>query len=559
MKGIQDTSSLTYRQLMGNGLRYEVPRFQRDYTWETEQWDDLWYDINALRKKEEADHYMGYLVLQTPDNKGFQIIDGQQRLTTISIIILAVLKCLDSLGNAGTDTENNKKRLDALRSSYIGYIDPVTLISSNKLKLNRNSDDFYRQQLVLLRDLPSRNINSSERQMKDCFNWFYEKIRKEFTTGESLAHFIDDLADKLFFTRITVSDDFNAFRVFETLNARGVQLSAADLLKNYFFSVVDESKPHKSEIDELELLWSKTVEKLGNKKFEDYLRYFWNSRNKTIRKPALFKAIRKNIIDKTQVFDIVRELNDVADVYVALQNPEDELWSGKNEIKESLQTLQLFQIKQTLSLFISGYYNLSEQSFSKLVQTCATISFRYNVIGGLNPNEQEDIYNSIANLISKTKHFDISAFKPVYVSNDNFETAFSNKVFKNTQRNHKIVKYILAKIEAYRFRNGITTSGDSYTVEHILPENADDSWGNFDNEAINRSVFRLGNLTLLERVLNKDAGILKFSEKKDFYAKSNSKITQQVAENFDNWEESSISSRQRELAKDAKSIWQVQF
>ena len=88
MKGIQNTSSKTYRQLMGNGLRYEIPKFQRDYTWETENWDDLWQDIKALLNDENVEHYLGYLVLQTINNKEFQIIDGQQRLTTFSLMIL---------------------------------------------------------------------------------------------------------------------------------------------------------------------------------------------------------------------------------------------------------------------------------------------------------------------------------------------------------------------------------------------------------------------------------------------------------------------------------------
>lgn len=559
MKGIQDTSSLTYRQLMGNGLRYEIPQFQRDYTWEIEQWDDLWHDIKLLRKDEESDHYMGYLVLQTSDNKNFQIIDGQQRLTTISVMILGVLKCLKDLAENEIDRENNIKRMEALRSSYIGYLDPVTLISNNKLKLNRNTDDYYRQHLVLLKELPLRNINSSEKQMRECFNWYYERIKKDFTTGEALAAFIDSLSDKLFFTRISVSDDFNAFRVFETLNARGVQLSAADLLKNYLFSIVDESKPHKSEIEELELLWSKVIGKLGNQKFEDYLRYYWNSKNKTVRKNALFKTIRKGINNKTQAFELIRELNDVADIYMAFQNPDDDLWKGKPEISGALGELKLFQVKQTLSLFITGYSNLDEIGFTKLVKSCSIVSFRYNIIGGLNPNEQEDAYNAIALNINKTKHFNVEDLKGIYVSNDNFETSFSNKIFKSTTRNHKIAKYIFSKIEKYKYKNDIPVESDLYTIEHILPESADESWGQFDNEAIGRSVYRLGNLTLLEKKLNKEASTLKFSEKKLIYKESNCKLTTSLIEQFDEWNETYLSNRQKELAKDAKSIWQIQF
>jgi uncharacterized protein with ParB-like and HNH nuclease domain len=557
MKGIQDTTSLTYRQLMGNGLRYEIPKFQRDYTWEVEQWDDLWHDIDVLRKHEESDHYMGYLVLQSPDSKNFKIIDGQQRLTTLSIIVLAVLKSLNDLVDNNIDGEKNSKRIEALRSSYIGYLDPVTLISNNKLKLNRNSDDYYRHSLVLLNKLPLRNINASERHMRDCFQWFYDKIKNDFATGEALAGFIDELADKLFFTRISVSDDFNAFRVFETLNARGVQLSASDLLKNYLFSVVDEAGSHKSEVEELELLWSKVIDKLGNQKFEDYLRYYWNSKNKTVRKTALFKTIRKNISTKADVFALIRELNDLADVYIALQNPDDDLWKNNLGVKEALRELQLFNIKQTMSLFISGKNNLSDKDFEKLVKTCSIISFRYNVIGGLNPNEQEDAYNSIALSITKNTPFNLNDFKSVYVSDENFETTFSNKLFKDTGRSHKIVKYIFSKMEKYKNKNDIPPDSDIYSVEHILPESADENWGDFDNEAINRSVYRLGNLVLLEKNLNKDAGTKKYDEKRLVYSRSNCKSTEALSRQFEIWNEENLSYRQRALAKDAKSIWRL--
>ena len=318
MKGIIDTSSMTYRQIMGNGIKYEIPKFQRDYTWETEHWDDLWQDILQLLSDEETEHYMGYLVLQTTDNKNYQIIDGQQRLTTMSIIILAVLKCLDDLVENEVENESNQKRKDTLHNSYIGTIDPVTLITNNKLKLNRNSDDYYRNYIVLLKDLPIRNPNASQKHMRECFNWYYDRIKKKFKTGLDLAAFIDGIVDKLFFTVIKVSDQLNAFKVFETLNARGVQLSSSDLLKNYLFSIVDETNPHENEIEELEKLWSGIIGKLGTLKFEDYLRYFWNSSHKTVSKKNLFKTIKNEIKSKEQTFALLRDLLDTVDLYIAI-------------------------------------------------------------------------------------------------------------------------------------------------------------------------------------------------------------------------------------------------
>ena len=558
MKGIQGTSNKTYRQLMGNGLRYEIPKFQRDYSWEAEHWDDLWQDIRALLADEDNEHYMGYLVLQTSNNKEFQIIDGQQRLTTLSLLILSTLKCLKELVDSGIEAENNLKRKDSLLNSYIGYVDPVTLISNNKLKLNRNSDDYYKQHLVLLKELPLRNTNSSEKHIRECFNWYYDRIKKEFNTGESLAAFIDNIVDKLFFTVIEVTDQLNAFKVFETLNARGVQLSSADLLKNYLFFVVDETKPHISEIEELENIWSKIVGKLGEQKFEDYLRYYWNSINKSVGKKNLFKNVKGNIKSKEQVFELIRNLNDTADLYLAIQNPEDEFWRDKPDIRKSLKELKLFQIRQINSLFLSALRNLEVENFKKLAKICSVISFRYNIIGGLNPNAQEDVYNTVALKISSNKRFEVADFQTIYVSDLNFENDFSTKEFKNTTRNHKIVKYILSKIEVYQHKNEIDPESDLFTIEHILPENADDTWGNFTFEEINRSVYRMGNLTLLERKLNREAGQKGYVEKIVLFAQSNSELTKTLPDNFNTWNEDKLAARQRELAKHAKAIWKIQ-
>ncbi|MEM9985813.1 MAG: DUF262 domain-containing protein, partial [Bacteroidota bacterium] len=212
MKGIQDTSSSTLRQLLGNGLRYNIPKFQRDYSWTNEQWDDLWQDIEAVRQGDEPAHYLGYLVLQTQDDKSYKVIDGQQRMTTLSLLIIAIIKVLDDLVMSGIDPEKNKLRRDTFRNSYVGYLDPVSLVAVNKLSLNRNNDDFYRQKIVPLQTLPSRGLNSSEKLMRNCFGWFYSKIKQQFTTGESIASYLDEIIDRLFFTVITVNDELNAFR-----------------------------------------------------------------------------------------------------------------------------------------------------------------------------------------------------------------------------------------------------------------------------------------------------------------------------------------------------------
>ncbi|TAN40622.1 MAG: DUF262 domain-containing protein [Nitrospirae bacterium] len=558
MKGIRDTSSETYRQLMGNGLGYEIPKFQRDYSWDTEHWDDLWQDMYSLNT-DEYEHYMGYLVLQSSDNKNFQVIDGQQRLTTLSILVLAVLKCLQELADKGIDAEQNIKRKDALRNSYIGYLDPVTLISKNKLKLNRNNDDYYRNYMAPLQSLPIRNVNVSEKQMRGCFFWLYERIKRTYATGESLAGFIDSIVDKLFFTVIKVSDELNAFKVFETLNARGVKLSSSDLLKNYLFSVVDATSPHRSELDEMEQLWSKVIGNLGSEKFPEFLRLYWNSLNKTVRKNDLFKAIRKEIKTKGDAFSLIRELNNSADVYMALQNPDDDLWKGKQDISNHLRELKLFRVKQPFSLLMSAYTSLEESEFKRVLRACSVISFRYNVIGGLNPNEQENVYNTVALSIRRNKQFNIGDLRDIYPDDERFESEFSSKTFKSTQGNHRIAKYIFAEIERYKYHTDIDQGSDLYTIEHILPESSGDAWNNLGYEIIERCVYRLGNLTLLEKSLNKETGIDGFTDKKVVFAKSSIQLTRSIANYYNEWNEESISARQKRLAVEAKSIWRLQF
>ncbi|SAY38821.1 RloF, partial [Candidatus Synechococcus spongiarum] len=290
-----NTANSTLRQLLANGLRYRVPMFQRDYAWGPDEWDDLWQDMVALVDEEDAEpaHYMGYLVLQSPNNREFDIIDGQQRMTTMSVLILAAIAHLMDLSMAEGADSKNRQRADQLRNSYIGYLDPVTLVSQSKLTLNKNNDRFYKHYLIPLEEpLRKQGLNVSENLLRQAFLWFKDHIKKQSSEdGVAVARFIDALVDKLLFTVITVTDELNAFKVFETLNARGVRLSATDLLKNCLFSVVSRDKSHEQDIKGLEDRWDGIVNLLGSERFPEFLRTFWNSRNKLVRKAELFKVI----------------------------------------------------------------------------------------------------------------------------------------------------------------------------------------------------------------------------------------------------------------------------
>lgn len=560
MEGIKDTSTLTFRKILGNGLTYVIPKFQRDYSWESEHWDDLWQDLEDLYTDNENAHYMGYLVLQTSDQKEHKIIDGQQRITTMSLLIISVLKRLKELEETGIDPEKNKLRREQLQNSYIGYLDPVTLVPKNKLKLNRNNDNFYRAYIVPMGHIPQRNTNASEKLMRACFEWYYKKVYARFKTGEELVGFIDKIVDKLFFTVITVGDELNAYKVFETLNARGVQLSSSDLLKNYLFSTVDAdpSGAHNEDFNQLEIYWDQIINKLGSEKLPEFLRYYWNSFNKTVRKNDLFKTIKRSILTKQQVFYILRDLVIKADSYKALLNPNDELWVGKNEVVKHLEELRIFGAKQPISLLMSAYTNLNDSDFLKVLKICSIIYMRYNVIGGLNPNDQESVFNKIANYIAENKSFKKSDFGDIYPNDDEFEVNFANKELSNTARNRKVIKYILTRIENIVSGVEYDFTSDKNSIEHILPEHPNDDW-DVSDEVVDRCRYKLGNMTLLEKGKNNDLQNALYSVKKDVFETSSFATTKKIASDYANWGEDEIIKRQKWMARQAKSIWSLQL
>lgn len=235
------TSDVTFLDLIGNGKKYRVPAFQRDYSWEEEQWEDLWNDIEEMTTSKDARHYMGALVVEAISDREFQIIDGQQRVATLSILALAVIDTLRSLGDTEEERARNQDRAARLRERFIGEKDPASLLESSKLFLNDNDNAFYQDYLVQLRRPNNpRGLPRSNRLLWECFLWFKRRLDdKKPQTGEWFAGLLSEtVARQLLFILITVEDELSAYVVFETLNARGLELSSTDLLKNYLFSRV---------------------------------------------------------------------------------------------------------------------------------------------------------------------------------------------------------------------------------------------------------------------------------------------------------------------------------
>lgn len=523
-----NTSNENYKQLVSGGGTYRIPRFQRDYSWKDEHWEDLWSDILELMEDgEDASHYMGYLVLQPRSGGVLDVIDGQQRLTTLSIFVLAAMRKLLELKDAGIDADNNNLRLEEIRRTYIGQLDPVSLSVSAKLTLNRNNDRYYQDYLTTLRTMPSRGFKASEHAMRKATEWFSRRISdyikqrnvSDPEQGPMLAALIDGVSRGLFFTKIIVDDDLNAYKVFETLNARGVKLSAPDLLKNYLFSVISRDSPTEptdNELDAIEDRWSDILDRLQSENVSSYLRTYWGYKNSFVREADLFKVIKKSITTRSQVYDLVRGLEDGLEIFLALSNPDQSDW--ESEEKENAKLLKLFSVRQPFALLMAAKEKIPT-GFGQILGAIVNITFRYNVISNLQAAEQERVYSRVAIGITNGSLTDsrsvISALRQIYPGDDVFRSNFAAKSLDtSSSRNKGIVRYILAKIEAQSASVTYSLPPPEITLEHILPVNPSGNWTGFNDVDISTEAFRLGNMILLESQLNHDAGNLPFEKKR---------------------------------------------
>ena len=561
-----NTRNDNFSKLLGNGVTYRVPRFQRDYSWGDDEWEDLWADIlETVKVNGEPAHYMGYLVLQTTNGKVYDVIDGQQRLTTMSIIVLAAMRNLEELAENPADNGKSSIRSNRLRETYIGYLDPVTLLSKSKLELNRNSDYYYKTYLASLKkNPPQRNINASENALRKSYEYFYQKIN-EYTKDEldksaAIADLTEKMSHNLFFTVILVTDELNAYKVFETLNARGVRLSSTDLLKNYLFHVLYKGNIDQKDLDLLDERWQKMVHRLGEEDFPDFLRNHWNSRNKFVRQNELFKKISSAIKDRGEVFNLLRNVEDDIDIYLGLSSPEASHLS--QNAKENASILKLFDVTQPYPLLMTAFRNFEINDFEKILRWITIISFRYNVICKLQTNEQASRYSSAAENITAKKVESVDDLIPylrnIYPSDDNFRTAFAERLFNTKNpRNTRILKYLLGKIEYSKSQLTVPFQSDKVTIEHICPLNPETGWNSFTNEERESLCGRLGNLTLLPDNVNREIGNASYEEKRQKFQSSPYKLTQEIAENYSEWSPSTIESRQKEMAKIATSIWRI--
>ncbi|SFV87764.1 RloF [hydrothermal vent metagenome] len=556
-----EPSNQTFKALLGNGVKYHVPRFQRDYSWEQEHWEDLWEDIE---NSNEEEHYMGYIVLQRnkEDKNAFSIIDGQQRLITLSLFVLASMSKIQNLINADKDSKDNKVRLDEIRRNFIGTLSPATLMPYNKLILNRNNNAKFKLLTDDLKPLKNSRLTRTDKLMSDCFKFFYEKITQN--SGIDIVNSIEKITDSMLFTKIIVDDNLNAYKVFETLNARGVQLSTPDLLKNYLFSQVDNNRTvANEELDDMDEKWSEIISELGERNFTDFVRYYHNANYPLVTKKKLFASVRNKIQQPQEAKNYLKNLSKYTPIYTALNNPEDSLWSeqGYSSVKSYLKAFKLFNIKQPFLLLLTAYEKFNADEFVKLTKYLYILSIRYNVIAHYSPNKLDKVYNTLAVKIS-TQEFKRAShiknqpeFKSLYPSDATFQAIFKYHTMPSRQSNKKI-RFLLTEIEN-KLANTHSTYGN-WTLEHIIPYHIPDKWVEYYEGQYSQEIDRLGNMTLLTTQENKDCGTQLFDKKQAIYQNSNSELSKKISA-YEEWDSETLERHQDWLAQQAVNTWKINY
>ena len=558
-----DTRTTSFGDLISNGKIYRVPPFQRDYSWNEENWEDLWQDILVLHTIPDSSHYMGAIVLQNSSilDKEFTIIDGQQRLATLSIIAIVVIDKIQKLVEKEEEKEANQERQEILKRTYLGDRDARSLRYSSKIILNENNDDFYQSHLINLR--PPLNVHSlakSNQLLWQAFKYFsdqMERLSDVVQIGEKLASFLTDIiAQKLLFIQINVEDELNAYTVFETLNARGIELSSTDLLKNYLFSLFQGQ----DDLKEAQRQWKRIIQTVQMEKFPEFLRYYLSLKQTRVRRERLFKTVRETVKDGQQAFELLNQLESYSSLFIALSNSNDEFWRDSPQNRPYIRELELFRVRQAYPILFIAYKQFSSEDFTRLLKLVSVLSFRYTVVGSLNPSELETLYNNVAISITNDQITNpkqvFDNLRSVYVSDEKFQQDFSLLSIPTKGQKKKLSRYILYKLEMDASR--IDINEDSFSIEHILPESPNSEWRkNFTDAQIEEMVYRIGNVTPLEPSKNREVGNELYSVKQEAYQQSVYQLTQNIL--AEEWTPNTLSNRQKELAKRAIHIWRSDF
>lgn len=537
---------------IGKGKKtFNIPVYQRNYDWQEENCKKLFTDIeNIIKHNEEIEHFLGTVVYVLTkierDYEEYVLIDGQQRITSISLLLKALHEKIISEDTKESIWEQyliNKKSPDNIRIR----LKPIESDSVSYKQLIDNNDD-------------SSNSNV-------CKNY---KIFKELLENSHYsAEQIYSALYKIELVTIKLEKDKkseNPQLIFESLNSTGLSLTQADLIRNYLLM----NSEYEKQTVLYKNFWLKIEIELTNKKISDFIRDFLTMKTG--------KIANKNKVydDFKEYMRIQKELNEEAVLEELVTYSKYYNWflnanSNNEKLNEKLKHFKY--LKNTtvypllLSIFEDTYYykKLDEDKLLKIIDLLISYIFRRTICGYktssinkvfasipkkiLENQNEKDIYFKIEKNLMERR------LETIFPRDEEFKVNF---IKYNFEKNKELLRYTLKELEQ-KVSNNIINDTSNLNIEYIMPENLNSEWKlelgekKFENTHL-EYLGTIGNSSLIENDLlryNKN-----FKTKKEFYQKSNIEITRNI-NNYQVWTDNEIKNRAEQLYEKSKEIWSI--
>lgn len=562
-------SEAEIQHIFKNSNLFTVPDYQRLYSWDEEQWSEFWKDLTSITQDDT--HFLGSIVVI--QHKGsfdqldtLELVDGQQRLTTISLLLRVMQEYYEDRG----DPNGIGEKID---EDYIHETD----FDNNeypKLELSRFDNEEYQEIL----DGNPQSV-SEENQLRKAYEFFSDKVRNE--SKEEIDRLRKHLLRSLTIVVVECDSTGSAFRLFETLNNRGLELSAVDLMKNALLQVASEK--HGDDSDEYQHIrdqWERVLETVVHRisQPDRFFRQYIMSRSEpdvegSVTPRELYDTFREIIetelpTENVTLSDYVDGMVEKAELYIGLVNGGVDVYPQpqQKKINKRIQNLNDIEASHARTLLLRAFEEFSDyEDVLSLLRMLEVFMVRWRVAGYQTGSNLDKIFSDLCSDAFddsdplKTIRLRLEEEAP---SDDEFRSQFANADFSRNSQ----TKYILDQIEGHHYMN--SGNGKKYNratvdIEHIAPQRTYTAkkyspWRDIVGVAeaeFNQYRNRLGNLTLLEERLNQTASDNPFDQKKEVYTDSDFEMTQAVCDEYDEWSIEQIEDRSERMADIGVDIW----
>lgn len=527
-----EVNKQSVKQLLetGKNSKFVIPEYQRPYAWTDEQIQTLFDDlVEYTENNNESTYFLGTIVSYENDNNEQEIIDGQQRITSLFLLLRALYSKLESMIET-PESKNFKAQIESAlweQDELTAAVDfEKTLISSKVM--GDDGNEVFSQILITGITIKDAKDNYSQN-----YNQLVSLIEEYATSQPELLYwFIRNVLNKAILLPITADSQDTALTIFSTLNDRGLALSDADIFKAKIYNNLDKG----GKVEFIKT-WQQLDEDAGDANesiqrlfyyYMFYLRAVENDRNTTT--PGVRKYYSKNNFERLYQNDVLEQLSIILNLWIVINNRveiDDEEWSKNIEINQALDSLTSYPNefwKYPVVIYYLKYYkndNFEVEFLAFLKKLFAVLAARYIVTPTINAVKR-GILNLNAEIINSTK--------PKFDFNNIDEKELKDKI-KNAHRN--TVRMILKSL-AYQHQDELLP--ESWEIEHILPQKWQATYfTDSSDQDIKELVEHIGNKIPFEKKLNIIASNGYFQQKQKSYEQSKVQILQNLSESNDKW------------------------